>query len=111
MTPSPTRGHPPVSVVGALVDGGLLDHLVGVDGHGGAHALVRALHAVVVGREDVHLAGHARRREVGQVLAALLLLVDLALMAIVAAGARLCTATKTHTKDRKTNRKIIPVTW
>lgn len=105
------RDHRPASVVGALVDRGLLDHLVRVDGHGGPHALVRALQAVVVGRENVHLAGHAGGREVRQVLAALLLLVDLPLMAIVSAGTRLCTATETRTKDRKTNRKIIPGTW
>ena len=70
---------------------------------------MRALHAVIVGCEYVHLAGHASRREVGQVLAALLLLVDLALMAIVAAGTRLCAATETRTKDRKTTRKSYPV--
>lgn len=95
----------PVPVVSALVDGRLLDHLVGVDGHGSPDALMRALQAVVVGSEDVHLAGHAGRREVCQVLAAFFLLVDLALMAVVAAIYRLRTATKTRTKDKKTNRK------
>lgn len=91
----------PVPVVGGLVDGRLLDHLVRVDGHGSPNALVRALQAVVVGSEYVHLAGDPRRGEVSQVLAALLLLVDLALMAIVAAISRLCTATETRTKDKK----------
>lgn len=91
----------PVAVVRRLVDGRLLDHFVRVDGHGSPHALVRALQAVVVGSEYVHLAGHPRRREVGQVLAALFLLVDLALMAIVAAIPRLRTATETRTKGKK----------
>lgn len=94
-------GPVPVAVVSGLVDGRLLDHLIRVDGHGGPNALVRALQAVVVGSEYVHLAGHPRRGEVGQVLAALLLLVDLALMAIVAAIPRLRTATETRTKDKK----------
>lgn len=91
----------PVAVVRRLVDGRLLDHFVRVDGHSSPDALVRALQAVVVGSEYVHLAGHPRRREVGQVLAALLLLVDLALMAIVAAIPRLRTATETRTKGKK----------
>lgn len=95
----------PVAVVRRLVDGRLLDHFIRVDGHGSPDALVRALQAVVVGSEYVHLAGHPRRREVGQVLAALLLLVDLALMAIVAAIPRLRTATETRTKGKKTNIK------
>lgn len=93
--------HVPVAVVRRLVDGRLLDHFVRVDGHGSPDALMRALQAVVVGSEYVHLAGHPRRREVGQVLAALLLLVDLALMAIVAAIPRLRTATETRTKGKK----------
>lgn len=62
---------------------------------------MRALQAVVVGSENVHLAGHPGWGEVRQVLAALLLLVDLALVAIVAAISRLRTATKTRTKDKK----------
>lgn len=95
------RAVVPVSIVRGLVDRCLLDHLVGVDGHGGAHALVRALQAVIVGSEYVHLAGHPGWGEVCQVLAALLLLVDLALVAIVAAVSRLRTATKTRTKDKK----------
>lgn len=95
------RARIPVSVVRRLVDGRLLDHLIGVDGHGSPNALVRALQAVVVGSEDVHLAGHPGRGEICQVLAAFFLLVDLALMAIVATVSRLCTATKTRTKDKK----------
>lgn len=62
---------------------------------------MRALQAVVVGGEDVHFIGHAGRGEVGQVLTALLLLVDLPLMATVTAIPRLYTATKTRTKDKK----------
>lgn len=62
---------------------------------------MRALQAVIVGSEYVHLAGHPGWGEVRQVLAALLLLVDLALVAIVAAVSRLRTATKTRTKDKK----------
>lgn len=99
--PKQPRAVVPVSIVRGLVDRCLLDHLIGVDGHGGAHALVRALQAVVVGSEYVHLAGHPGWGEVRQVLAALLLLVDLALVAIVAAVSRLRTATKTRTKDKK----------
>lgn len=99
--PFELRAVVPVSIVSRLVDGRLLDHLVGVDGHGGTDALVRALQAVIVGSEYVHLAGHPGWGEVRQVLAALLLLVDLALVAIVASVSRLRTATKTRTKDKK----------
>lgn len=60
-----------------------------------------ALQAVIVGSEYVHLAGHPGWGEVCQVLAAFFLLVDLALMAIVAAISRLRTATETRTKDKK----------
>lgn len=91
----------PVSIVSGLVDRRLLNHLVGVDGHGSPNALMRALQAVIVGSEYVHLAWHPGRGEVRQVLAAFFLLVDLALMAIVATISRLCTATKTRTKDKK----------
>lgn len=99
--PPPPSARVPVPVVGSLVDGRLLDHLVRVDGHGRPDALVRALQAVVVGSEDVHLAGHPGRGEVRQVLAAFLLLVDLPLMAIVAPVCRLRTAAQTRTKDMK----------
>lgn len=34
------RAVVPVSIVSRLVDGRLLDHLIGVDGHSGANALV-----------------------------------------------------------------------
>lgn len=91
----------PVSVVSSLVDRRLLDHLISVDGHGSPNALMWALQAVIVGSEYVHLAGHSGWGEVCQVLAAFFLLVDLALMAIVAAISRLRTATKTRTKDKK----------
>lgn len=75
----------PVSIVSRLVDGRLLDHLVSVDGDGGPNTLMRALQVVIVGSEDIHLAGNPGRGEICQVLAAFFLLVDLALMAIVAA--------------------------
>lgn len=91
----------PVSVISSLVDRRLLDHLISVDGYGSPNALVRALQAVVVGSEYVHLAGHPSWSEVCQVLAAFFLLVDLSLMAIVATISRLRTATKTRTKDKK----------
>lgn len=91
----------PVSVISSLVDRRLLDHLISVDGYGSPNALVRALQAVVVGSEYVHLAGHPSWGEICQVLAAFFLLVDLSLMAIVATISRLRTATKTRTKDKK----------
>lgn len=85
-------GGGPVSVVSGLVDRRLLDHLISVDGHGSPNALMRALQAVIVGSEYVHLARHPGWGEVCQVLAAFFLLVDLALMAIVATISRLRTA-------------------
>lgn len=55
----------------------------------------------VVGSEDVHLAGHSGRGEVGQVLAAFLLLVDLPLMAIVSTVSGLRTAVlKDQSRDQ-----------
>lgn len=55
----------------------------------------------VIGSEDVHLAGHTSRGEVGQVLAAFLLLVDLPLMAIVSTVSRLRTAVlKDQSRDQ-----------
>lgn len=99
--PAPPSTCVPVPIVSSLVDRGLLDHLIRVDGDGRPDALVRALQAVVVGSENVHLTGHPGRGEISQVLAALLLLVDLPLMAVVAPICRLRTAAQTRTKDMK----------
>lgn len=51
-----------------------------------------ALQRFVVGCEDVQAAGHAGGGEVGQVLAALLLLCDFALVAVAPRGPALRTA-------------------
>lgn len=84
-TPQPA-GHraatSPVSIEGGFIIPGRAQRLLGVDGQGGADALVGALQRLVVGGEDVEGAGHTGGREVGQVLAALLLLLQLALVAV-----------------------------
>lgn len=72
----------PVSIEGGFIIPGRAQRLLGVDGQRGADALVGALQRLVVGGEDVEGAGHAGGREVGQVLAALLLLLQLALVAV-----------------------------
>lgn len=72
----------PVSIEGCFIIPGRVQRLLRVDGHGGPDALVGTLQRLVVGGEDVEGAGHAGGSEVGQVLAALLLLVQLALVAV-----------------------------
>lgn len=69
-----------------------MQRVVGVDGHGGSHALVGALQRLVVGGEHVQGAGHARRGEVRQVLATLLLLLQLPLPAAAPSTPALGTA-------------------
>lgn len=59
-----------------------MQRLVGVDGHGRPDTLVGTLEGLIVGREDVQIAGHPGRCEVCQVLAALLLMVRLPLVAV-----------------------------
>lgn len=71
----------PVPVKRGLVLPRRMQRLVCVHGHSRPHTLVGALEGLVVGREDVQAAGHPGRGEVRQVLAALLLLVDLPLVA------------------------------
>lgn len=80
--PAPLFCSSPVPVECGLVLARRVQRLVGVYGHRCPHALVGALQRLVVGREDVQAAGHPGRGEVGEVLAALLLLVDLPLVAV-----------------------------
>lgn len=72
----------PVPVKGGFVLGRRVQRFVGVHGHGRPDTLVGALEGLIIGREYVQAAGNPGRGEVRQVLAALLLLVDLPLVAV-----------------------------
>ena len=82
MASSGSRLRLPVPIKRGLVLPGWVQRLVGVDGHGCPDTLVGTLEGLIVGREDVQIAGHPGRCEVCQVLAALLLMVRLPLVAV-----------------------------
>lgn len=79
--------------------------LLRVDGHRRPDTLVGALQRFVVGCEYVQAAGHTGGGEVGQVLAALLLLIDFALVAVAPRGPALRAAGAARRGREKTRHK------
>lgn len=71
-----------VSIERGLELPGRVQRLISIHGHGCPDTLVGTLQRLIVGREDVHAAGHPGWGEVCQVLAAFLLLVHLPLVAV-----------------------------
>jgi len=94
---------PPVSIEGCFVISRRVQCLLRVHGHRRPDTLMGALQRFVVGCEDVQAAGHAGGGEVGQVLAALLLLRDFALVAVAPRGPALCTAAWGEEHTRRGN--------
>lgn len=63
------------------------------------------LEGLVVGGKDVDVAGDPRRGEVGQVLAALFLLINLSLVAVPPSVSTLCAAGEGRGKKLRINRR------